>query len=385
MKIYNILLLLVFLVQYKSQAQLDNSFFYDTAQTVVAPEKLYLSIEMVGLHRNTEYFNKIVEGRTLFSTHTIPTLIYSPTSRVFIEAGAFLWKDFGNENYSLIAPFFRLKYTQKNVSLIFGNLEGSLTHQLIEPLYDMERFHTHRTEQGIQLKLNKKRIYSDVWVDWRKMIYQNSPFQEEILGGSNTVLNLYQHEKWKITTPIQLVVKHSGGQINAPSPPDSVRLPAFSLLNVALGADVQFFIREKWVKSLNISSYWVQSYNDLPLLPYVFQSGRGSYINLKVSTNRWGDFYFSHWYGNSYSSAIGGALFRSESTIPSNIGYTEPYRHLILFRYSNTWKITDDLCFLLRFEPSYHFNQNKTELAWGFYLRYQPLFYLFQLKSWKKV
>jgi hypothetical protein len=40
---------------------------------------------------------------------------------------------------------------------------------------------------------------------------------------------------------------------------------------------------------------------------------------------------------------------------------------------------------LLRFEPSYHFNQNKTELAWGFYLRYQPLFYLFQLKSWKKV
>ena len=39
--------------------------------------------------------------------------------------------------------------------MIFGNLDGSIQHQLIEPIYNFERVITNRLENGAQFLINK--------------------------------------------------------------------------------------------------------------------------------------------------------------------------------------------------------------------------------------
>jgi hypothetical protein len=362
-------------------AQLDNTLLYDTAQNKIAPEKLYFGIDITGLHRNSEYFNNIVEGRTLFATHTIPHFIYSPIENVTLEAGVFLWKDFGNDKYSSVEPFFRFKYKHTNLSLIFGNLEGSLTHNLIEPLYDYERVFTHRTEQGMQVKINTKLLQSDSWLDWRKMIYQDSPFQEKVVGGTNTYFKLFKNERWKIQTPIQLYAYHTGGQINAPTPPDTVRPPMIVMFNAAIGAEISLKPAAGKIKEWVLSGYWVGYSNSSPTITTKLKNGYGIYLNLKMTTTKLGDIYVSYWNGSNYTSLAGGVLYRGESTIPEMAGYTEPHRQLLILRQSTTIHITDELLIQLRCEPYYDILNNIPEIAWGFNLRYNPIFFIGNVKS----
>ena len=61
-----------------------------------AAGELRLSLHAFTFFKDNEYFNKIVDGYTLYGTQLNPQLVYYPTKDLRIEAGVFLWKDFGN-------------------------------------------------------------------------------------------------------------------------------------------------------------------------------------------------------------------------------------------------------------------------------------------------
>lgn len=373
-----VLIIILFGASLKCIAQLDNSFFYDSTSNATGKTRnLYLNIDVNGFLKNTEYFNKIVEGRTLFGYQVIPRVTYYPNEYTTIEAGVYTWKDFGNSQFSAVEPFFRFKYEKNDIALVFGNLYGSLSHQLIEPIYEFERFINHRTEQGLQFKINKKLLYSDNWIDWRKMIYEGSDFQENILAGTNTIFKPINKSSWKVNFPFQFHIHHLGGQINAPLKLDSTKIPSELVFNAAFGNKVTYTIGNGFFQELEASNYLLGFRNSSSAAyPAFLKEGSALYCNLKIKFKRLGETYISYWNGHNYSSATGGVIFRSESTVPTFLGFQEKNRNLLIVRQIITFNISNEIRMQLRLEPYMDLNRSVVEIAYGFYIRYQPAFYL---------
>ena len=121
----------------KLSAQLNNkafeeSFNFPTKNRIT---KLFLQAsEILNFLKNNEYFNEITSGQNFFWYFELsPALVYYPDPKVRLEAGGFLWRDFGDDEFTRVAPVFRLTYKKDCTSVTFGNVVGNLNHQLIEP------------------------------------------------------------------------------------------------------------------------------------------------------------------------------------------------------------------------------------------------------------
>ncbi|MCH8318146.1 MAG: hypothetical protein IIA88_06570, partial [Bacteroidetes bacterium] len=304
-------------------AQLDNSAFYD--EITIAPEtekKLYLGINNLNFAKNNEYFNKIADGYTLFGFQLNPKLIYYPSDNVRIDGGIFLWKDFGNERFSQIAPTFTITIKKNDLRFLFGNLTGSLNHRLIEPIYDFEKIMVDRLEHGAQLILKKNWLYLDAWIDWEKMIYRDSPFREEVSGGLSTNLILFnkqdsntnegiasaspRNKSLTFEIPFQFFAYHKGGQIDADT------TPLLSVYNTAVGFSVDKRFGSKVFHGLRTDNYFVY-YKDFSLTKrQAFNEGIGFYLNLALKT-KFLTLMVSYWQGEGYIAEYGGKLFPSVS------------------------------------------------------------------------
>jgi hypothetical protein len=141
------LLLPLLLVSGVTFSQLNNSAFEQRMAIQSADSgKLYLGLNLLGFGKNNEYFDTTVEGYTLMGYQVNPYLSYHVAPNVRLDAGVYAQKDFGNEEYSEVKPTLSLKITNGNLGFVFGTLEGSLNHRLIEPLYDFERVLKNRLE-----------------------------------------------------------------------------------------------------------------------------------------------------------------------------------------------------------------------------------------------
>ena len=87
-----------------------------------------LSLNSFTFFKDNEYFNDIVQGYTLFGTQLNPQLVYYPTKDLRLEAGVFLWKDFGNPQLKQVRPTYRVTWTKGNQQFIFGNIQPHLNH-----------------------------------------------------------------------------------------------------------------------------------------------------------------------------------------------------------------------------------------------------------------
>jgi hypothetical protein len=159
--------LLVFVLQVLfvvvAKAQINNSMLNDEIN--INPNdsgKFVVTVSNFNYLRNTEYFNNIELGRTLFGTQLHPRLSYQPNAQTTLQAGVFLQQDFGAvPSLTLVLPTFSVKLKSKNNqrAFIFGTLEGALAHQLIEPLFDINSAILRRVENGAQFKINTKNIW----------------------------------------------------------------------------------------------------------------------------------------------------------------------------------------------------------------------------------
>ena len=117
-----------------AQAQLDNEAFTGSnpgkashlqplpgagesvANDLVLPDsaagQLRLSVHAFTFFKDNEYFNKIADGYTLFGTQLNPQLVYYPLKELRLEAGVFLWKDFGNPTLKQVRPTYRATWTR---------------------------------------------------------------------------------------------------------------------------------------------------------------------------------------------------------------------------------------------------------------------------------
>ncbi len=352
-------------------AQLNNTMFEQRNIVNEADSgALFFTMRALGFNKNNEYFGKIADGYTLFGYQFNPSVGFQPTPNTRFDAGIYLQKDFGNDQYTEIAPTFTFTYAFGDAKLIFGTLEGALSHRLIEPLFDFERGLVNRLENGMQLVVENDWIFFDAWADWQNMLYRGENDQEQVTGGlsMNYVL---MDKNLKISVPIQMVVTHLGGQI------DSSPLPLQTYTNTALGLILDFHRPDiSFIDHFQLDAYYTH-YNDFSgeqLRP--FENGSGVYINAEISTKAHIEFMTSYWRGHEFLTIQGGQIYPSESSSFKNQFTIEEERELLIFRFMHNTKLAKNLTLSSRFEPYLDLKNNRFEFSHAFYVNYNADFTL---------
>jgi hypothetical protein len=362
------LLFLFFVLGKRVIAQLNNDpFFKYFPQDSIENKQWALSLDHLNFLKNNEYFNKIQDGRTLFGFHLMPRLQYQAHSRLRLEGGVFAWKDYGNTGFQQVEPIFTARYTAGPNQVLMGTLDGGLEHCLIEPLYDFENQMLRRLEYGFQWKHNSQKLKLDAWVDWRNMIYPNSPVQEQIVGGLLAEPVLFERKRSRISLSFQGTAYHKGGQI------DTSNMPLTNWFNGATGLKIITIPGHGIIlKYLEFQGYALgfKDQSNEKTLPK--NAGFGTYLNLKAST-LWFDIMLSHWQGNDFASFQGGPLFRSFSTSVKNPEFYQSQRQLLFIRLFRDWEIAPNIWISARLEPYFDLKNNTWEFSHGLYFNYRGL------------
>lgn len=372
-----LLWLLVFGNLLTVHAQSNDAYLYHRIRPADSlTNELHLNFYNFNYVRNYEYSNKFQDGYTLYGSQLEPTLIYYAHPNLAITAGAYLRKDFGGEGIYDAKPLFNLKYSKKNLTLVFGSLEGNVQHQYIEQLYDFEHKITKPISYGTQLLLEKERWRLDTWIAWQKMIYKGDAAKEEIVGGFTSDFTLFRSNNWKLTLPVQTLLYHAGGQIDVLD-----EVPISTLLNAATGFTLTKTLGYQ-VKQIFTKNY-VAVYKDAsPTKTRAYQGGFGLWLNAGVDT-RWGNLTTSYWKGNNFITIEGMPLYASVSATVDDYGYTQNHQDILKFTYSYQRELVPNLYLDLRFEPHFNLNQADKNLQFNhsFFLTYKENFKLFKVKK----
>lgn len=361
--------ILFLMISVTAFGQLNNRSF-EQRMTVAETDsgKLFLGLNFLGFGKNNEYFDTTVDGYTLFGYQLNPYLSYHIARNVRLDAGMYVQKDFGNDDYSEIQPTLSLKVTKRNFNFIFGTLEGSLNHRLIEPLYDFERVLNNRLENGIQVLWMKEDLFLDAWIDWQNMIYFNDTEPERFTGGLSFNKSLFRNNGFHIDLPVQALANHQGGQI------DTVDNPVRTVYNGAIGLT---FEGESagFVRGWGLKSY-VAGYRgeDLP-----YEDGFGFFMNPYITTKIGLTVMGSYWRGNEFLTVQGGDLYPSiNAKYPTRI---DEVRDFFMIRLLYDLKITDGLILSARAEPFYDTYAEALEYSFGLYLNFSDRFFLLNAKK----
>lgn len=326
--------------------------------------------------RNYEYTNDFHDGYTLYGTQLQPQLVYYAHPNLAITAGAFIRKDFGRNGISDAKPLFSVKYHKRNLTLIFGSLEGNIQHRYIEPLYDFERILTTPIEYGTQLLVERKKFTLDAWIAWQKMIYKGDPTKEEIIGGLSTETFLIKNDDWKLSIPAQFLAFHQGGQIDVLK-----EIPITTMFNGATGIKLHKDINGN-IKQVYTDNY-IAVYKDFsPDKRRAYQGGFGLWLNAGVES-KWGSLVASYWKGNNFISIKGMPLYESVSDNLYSPGLKQSSRNIVSLRYAYQKELIPHLYLDVRFEPHIDLDHTDKQLQFNhsFFLTYKQDFKLFKAKK----
>lgn len=348
-------------------AQLNNRMF-SMEHPVVSTDsgRWKAGLYHLGYTRNTEYENLLKKGRTLLGYQFIPSVIYQISPNMLLQAGLFYQQDFGNARPTLIQPVYQFKYHKKAHTFIFGTLDGTLQHELIEPLYDFERVITHPLENGLQYKVKTNSFQSDVWVDWRKMIYPGSDFSEEFTAGAHIEYSVFKNKTWDLSIPAQGTVTHRGGEI------DVSGQSVLSLYNSALGGKMVYSpLRSNKFRQAELSVFGTYYLDGSSSVADTFIDGNGTYASLNLKW-RYFNLMLNYWDSYQFQSPLGDPVFHSVSD-----KFTQRWffaRQMVMIRAGYERALHPHFSILGRVQLMYDMPLKSLDQLTEFYLRYRRTF-----------
>jgi hypothetical protein len=369
-----LLLFLFLILNVMANAQVNNDLLYNRIRPADSLDKeLHFNFYNFNYVRNYEYSNQFHDGYTLYGTQLEPQLVYYANPNLAITAGAYLRKDFGTEGIYDAKPLFSLKYHKRNLTLIFGSLEGNIQHNYIEPLYNFERKITEPIEYGTQLLVDRERFKLDSWIAWQKMIYKGDAQKEEIVGGLSTESTLLKSNNWKLSIPAQFLAYHQGGQIDILK-----EIPISTLFNGAIGFKLHRTIGDK-IKEVYTDNYLVVYKDFSPTKVRAYQGGFGLWLNAGVDT-KWGNLMASYWKGNNFITIKGMPLYQSVSETLYDAGFKQQHRSILAIRYVYQKQLIPNLYLDVRFEPHFDLDHSDSQLQFNhsLFLTYKEDFRIFK-------
>ncbi|HTO16191.1 MAG TPA: hypothetical protein VLZ83_10485 [Edaphocola sp.] len=334
---------------------------------------LYFNMYSNSFFKNNEYFLNTASGYTLFGSQNIPTIIYKPYKNLFVQAGMYLKKDFGTEGFVKTAPYYLISLQKNGYSLSLGNIKSNVGHRMYDPMFAYERLMSHNLEEGLSLKVNRKRIYSELWINWETQQYWLSDFNEQFTFGNNTNVSLFKNNNFKLALPIQLLAIHSGGQL------DTSGLPTSTIVNASVGIDfTREFDRAASINMVNANFNYL-IYKDLSEnagLPYT--NGDAIYANLNIGFLKNFRGSLSYWQSNQFIAPKGDILYQSISHNPGKMNYFEPKRQLIQLGIAYQKRIAKNANISVLAQPFYDFQNQRVDYSYSLFLSFQPNIRLFK-------
>lgn len=289
---------------------LKRSSIYD------ASDRLSIRIYGHSFFKNNEYFGDFVKGYTLPGFHFQPEITYNLNSQLSFQLMWNVLKYHGSEKYQEANPYFRIVFRpNKYFTVIGGYLEGNVKHDLVEPVYNPERYYlgtypdryfTRNVENGIQLKLDRQRYQGELWMNWENFILWGDDDQERFTVGHVSKFHVVNQSLWRADLVGEFIVAHRGGQI------DSCDAQMQSLENGALGVDVRRFgsngsnggvFRQLSLRAMLVQYHSMSGTDDLP-----WDDGWGTYLKAHLRMWNFG-LAAGHWYGHKFLSFRGDPLF----------------------------------------------------------------------------
>mgnify|MGYP000661945412 CR=1 FL=1 len=282
-------------------------------------DSLIIQIKNESFFKNNEYFNNLKDGITYIGYNLNPLLTYHLDTTINIDIGWYLRTFIGREKFYNSFLYYQLQWQIKEkFYFIFGNLENSHNHKLIEPIYSDDNYYFKKPEQGIQFLLLKEKIYFDLWLDWQNFILPKEKKKEIFVVGNKTQLNILSN---LLRGDFSFTFFHKGGQGTESPEPQLTYLNFSPALNF-----FQFFKNS----SLKISVNYCQFADLSPVKILKYINGYGIYNFIELSFKKKLKFNLSYWIGEYYFSPIGEYLFFSLSQ--KYVDYQEPSKKIISFK-----------------------------------------------------
>jgi hypothetical protein len=371
---YRLLFFILVLLHFSvAKAQLDNTFLSDKISLHDNDSNLYgIRIQAVSYLRNTEYFNNIEVGRTLFGYQLNPSFYIQPHKHILLQAGVYLRSDFGSKSvFTQAMPTFSLKLLNGKSYFIFGTLEGALAHALAEPLFDISSGIERHIENGFQFRSVREKLFADVWINWERFIERGSPFKEQFTAGFNIKPRLFHaKEKFSLSLPIQFIAHHKGGQIDT----DTSKM--IMVFNGGTGIEADYITGNHYLKRVTFNAMRLFYRENSNSGYFYVRNGNGKYANLLLQT-KWLSLMFSYWNGHNFIAPRGTSIYQSVAI--DKPGYTETERRLLFIRFMYEREIAQNFFLVIRYEPFIDLNNKLSDYSYSVYITYRDHFGLGRL------
>lgn len=338
--------------------------------------KLSFNFEMTSFVKNNEYDNSFTKGFTGIGTFVKPTIQYYFTNSTKVNLGGYFLKYSGVKSFSEVTPIISVQQKiNKQFELIIGTLYGALNHKIKEPLYRFDHYYQNNIENGLQLLHKSKHIQSDLWLNWKRFIFQNDPFQEELEGGSVTDFK-FSKKKWIFNFPLQLLMAHKGGQI------DSSPNLAISIFNGVTGIEIGRKLNKERSVVLEPLFYVYQGL-DLPLTGVnsrLFDSGNAFSLKIKYkgkSVNA----SLGYWNANKFIAPKGEYLYMSVSE--NNPTFSQVNRALLTGKINFIKTISESVKLSFRTDAYFDIQNSDLSFSNGLYLIINENFFLKKIRKIK--
>lgn len=341
---------------------------------------LYLSPNVSTFVRDAEYFLPYTMGYTALGFFLSPTLTYRHDEHLSVSAGIDLMGIAGDhKKIRGISPIVTIKYSPiENLTIVGGTLRN-LGHGLDEPMWDYDRnFYAHK-EDGIQIFAHTKHWQTEMWCNWEDFIVVDSPWQEKFTFGwtNRFKANLDDYGKHKLEIPLNLMMNHRGGQIDAVK--DSC---IETLLNFNVEMDYRFNF-EKGSIMMNLPFYGFSNRSSENHIHTHFKEGWGVYPQIWLGSSKYGRKHqngnhfgggVGYWYGDGFISGRGSYLFQSRSYFDDS--FERRYRHMLT---ANAYYRLNDI-FNFLFQAYYDLDEKGIDYAVTFSLNFDKKF---KIHTWK--
>jgi len=371
-----ITLLLVFFIG-KTQSQ-DNSIFltYSEIQDTNI-NKLVFDFKSTSFLKNNEYF-EILRGWTGIGFMLKPQITYQPSETTKIEAGYFIEKYSGRDDFFKPIPLFRIQQKlSKSIEVVMGHLYGNLNHKLAEPMFQFDRYYTDNIEYGIQFLFNNKYFESDLWMNWEKFIFYDDPYKEEFVLGNTSSIKYQINSNFKLRIPIHYTWTHAGGQIDLH---DENRGPIMSLNNKMIGLNL-IYEPKTWIKALSLEySYFDYKAPSNPpkgnKFHQLFDDGNGHSIKSNIDFGKF-KIMLEYWKAHNYIAKRGENIFAStfEHFPETYLNDVELLNSKLVYNFN----INENIVFSLRTDLYYRTSTKNLYYSYSFYFVYNDLFLIKKL------
>lgn len=278
-----------------------------------------------------EYFGRRIEGYTLPGFALTPKVVWDNHKHLALEAGVHWLHYWGAHSYPAtssygvlpdysdtatrihIVPWLQARVKlAKGMELTLGSIDPDENHFLPTPLRDMEREVAADPECGIMLAAwgemgNYWWGKSNIWVDWREFIWNNSPRQERFTMGLSGLLYYdLPASHFSLILPLHFLAQHVGGQVLA------VSTPIQNNFNAASGLGIQYDWDDDWSVGMYCRAMLYHQHGNTAV---PFTDGWGLYPMLKAVYKNRIEIELSYWQGERFVPLLGSWLYSNLSSV----------------------------------------------------------------------